>query len=116
MATGASKAMFSSMLTYYIENVNMYLQDDEIKLLLYIAKRCFNDPVADDGGGYRARIHYADMAKATGLDMAVVYFAMEQLTMYDIVIVLDQPTEDGSLYGIGASPNIEDLRRRLGAS
>ena len=33
MATGASKAMFSSMLTYYIENVNMYLQDDEIKLL-----------------------------------------------------------------------------------
>ncbi len=115
MATGSSNKMFSDMLTYYINNVNMYLQDDEIKLLLYIADRCFNHPIADDGGGYRSRIHYEDMAKNTGLDMAVVYYAMEQLAAYDIVIALDAPTVEGSLYGIGASPNIEGLRKRLGA-
>lgn len=107
-----AQQMFVQTMMYYVENVNMYLLDNEVKLLAYLVVTCFQKGNNADNGGFRVRVHYDDMETATQLDKTELYYAMETLTAYDIVIEVDTPTSEGALYGIGASPNIEGLRKR----
>lgn len=107
-----AQQIFVQTMMYYVENVNKFLTDAEVSLLAYIIVKCFRPENNTNGEGYRSRIHYDEMVAFTELSKEDVYYAMEALTAYDIVIEVDTPTSEGALYGIGASPNIEGLRKR----